>query len=66
MLDDLQGYRGQTERLLTRCLASQIPATAMCSVILLNRVLTTQAWASLFVLTSGVVRVTRLHLVNAC
>ncbi|SGY85540.1 BQ5605_C009g05762 [Microbotryum silenes-dioicae] len=33
---------------------TQIPATAMCSVILLKRVLTQQQWASLFVLTFGV------------
>ncbi|SCZ98283.1 BZ3500_MvSof-1268-A1-R1_Chr3-2g06270 [Microbotryum saponariae] len=32
----------------------KIPATAMCSVILLKRVLTQQQWASLFVLTFGV------------
>ncbi|BGP27890.1 UDP-galactose transporter [Rhodotorula toruloides] len=32
----------------------KIPATAMCSVILLNRALTRQQWAALFVLTFGV------------
>ncbi|GAA5988482.1 hypothetical protein JCM11641_007166 [Rhodosporidiobolus odoratus] len=32
----------------------KIPATAMCSVILLNKALTKQQWASLFVLTLGV------------
>ncbi|BGP20479.1 hypothetical protein JCM10213v2_008640 [Rhodosporidiobolus nylandii] len=32
----------------------KIPATAMCSVILLNKALTRQQWASLFVLTFGV------------
>ncbi|GAA5839854.1 hypothetical protein JCM9279_005188 [Rhodotorula babjevae] len=32
----------------------KIPATAMCSVILLNRALTRQQWVSLFVLTFGV------------
>ncbi|GAA6052845.1 hypothetical protein JCM3770_006278 [Rhodotorula araucariae] len=32
----------------------KIPATAMCSVILLNRALSRQQWVSLFVLTFGV------------
>ncbi|BGP51986.1 hypothetical protein JCM10450v2_007957 [Rhodotorula kratochvilovae] len=32
----------------------RIPATAMCSVILLNRALSRQQWVSLFVLTFGV------------
>ncbi|GAA5877062.1 hypothetical protein JCM8547_007296 [Rhodosporidiobolus lusitaniae] len=32
----------------------KIPATAMCSVILLNKALSRQQWASLFVLTFGV------------
>ncbi|GAA5917865.1 hypothetical protein JCM5296_006661 [Sporobolomyces johnsonii] len=32
----------------------KIPATAMCSVILLNRALTRQQWTALFVLTFGV------------
>ncbi|BGP03760.1 Nucleotide-sugar transporter-domain containing protein [Rhodotorula toruloides] len=32
----------------------KIPATAMCSVILLNRALSRQQWAALFVLTFGV------------
>ncbi|SCV74579.1 BQ2448_7608 [Microbotryum intermedium] len=41
------------ERLMDLC-HLQIPATAMCSVILLKRVLTQQQWASLFVLTFGV------------
>ncbi|GAA6042392.1 hypothetical protein JCM8097_004494 [Rhodosporidiobolus ruineniae] len=32
----------------------KIPATAMCSVILLNKALSRQQWASLFILTFGV------------
>ncbi|BGO95896.1 hypothetical protein JCM10020v2_007623 [Rhodotorula toruloides] len=32
----------------------KIPATAMCSVILLNRTLSRQQWAALFILTFGV------------
>lgn len=40
--------------LTASCAMAQIPATAMCSVILLNRALSRQQWASLFVLTFGV------------
>lgn len=40
--------------------SQQIPATALCSVLLLNRVLSPQQWISLFILTLGV-GIVQLH-----